>query len=55
MVDLKASPGKEPRLVVANGEVRAISHDGAEEAISSLVYRGQLSPEKDEPWRATCY
>lgn len=43
MADLKATPGKEPRIFVENGEIRVISHDGAEEVISSLAFHGRLS------------
>jgi hypothetical protein len=45
MADLRATPGKEPRAYVEDGEIRVISHDGAEEVISTLVFSGRLSPQ----------
>ena len=43
MPDLKATPGKEPKILFENGKARVVSHDGSEEIISSLVFNQRLS------------
>lgn len=40
--DLEFNPGKEPKLIIENGDARAVSYDGSTEFISALTFNRKL-------------